>query len=124
MTKGEAWRRPRRRTRTLTLDADAPVASAAAAPVAAAPASAPRAKIAIALKKKSKPSSKKASLVSCLQRQDAALVEDYSTVAEEAELILKKRREEGTLLFIPCSQGKVAERKDRPGPDVLGVASM
>ena len=64
---------------------------------------APRAKINISLKKKSKPSSsnqKSTSTASTL------LADEYTTIAEEAEIISRRRQEEGTVLIIPCNQSK------------------
>ncbi len=37
--------------------------------------------------------------------------EEYSTIAEEAEIISQKRKEEGTILVIPCAQGANEEEK-------------
>lgn len=65
---------------------------------------APRAKINISLKKKSKSSSsnhqKSTSTASNL------LANEYTTIAEEADIISKRRQEEGTVLIIPCNQSK------------------
>jgi hypothetical protein len=77
----------------------------------------PRAKINISLggkKKKTSTTNKSINnnnLISSHDGQSSLLGEEYSTIAEEAEIISQKRKEEGTILVIPCAQGANEEEK-------------
>ncbi|KAL3804101.1 hypothetical protein ACHAWO_007160 [Cyclotella atomus] len=75
-----------------------PSAPAAAAAAAAAPPSAVRQTISISLSKKPKKKASSAKL------QLSTAEEEYSTIAEHAEALSKKRAEEGQVLVIPCQQ--------------------
>ena len=82
----------------------------------------PRAKINIALSKKKKPKKSTAALALGGDRS-SRFAEEYSTVAEEAEAISRRRREEGDVLVIPCKQGKDEEEK-RKHPLMAGRLAM
>ena len=51
------------------------------------------------------------------------LAEEYSTIAEEAEIISQKRKDEGTVLVIPCAQGADDEEK-RKHPLLAGRLAL
>lgn len=87
--------------------------------------STPRAKINISLgggKKKKKTSNNKNNLLSSADGK-SLLAEEYSTIAEEAEIISQKRKEEGTVLVIPCAQGANDEEK-RKHPLLAGRLAL
>ncbi len=65
----------------------------------------PRAKINISLKKKPKSSSSNQKWTSTASTS-TLLADEYATIAEEAEIISRRRQEEGTVLIIPCTQSK------------------
>jgi len=68
---------------------------------------APRTKINITLYKKKKSKSAKSNEgKDNVSNKPLAIAEEYSTIAEEAEIISQRRKEEGTVLVIPCRQGK------------------
>ncbi len=64
-----------------------------------------RAKINISLKKKPKSSSSNQKRTST-ESTSTLLANEYTTIAEEAEIISRRRKEEGTVLIIPCNQSK------------------
>ncbi|EJK47629.1 hypothetical protein THAOC_33637, partial [Thalassiosira oceanica] len=86
----------------------------------------PRAKINIALSRKKKPKravpNASASLAMGGDRS-SRFAEEYSTVAEEAEAISRRRREDGDVLVIPCRQGADEEEK-RQHPLMAGRLAM
>ena len=90
---------------------------------------APRAKINISLKKKSKPK-KSSNNNNSLQKQQlntngatSLLADEYSTIAEEAEIISQRRKEQGSVLVIPCKQSTNEEDK-RKQPLLAGRLAL
>lgn len=87
--------------------------AAAALPTNSSPAQRP--KINISLKTKSASSLRQNKKTSA----STLLAEEYTTIAEEAEIISQRRKDEGSVLVIPCKQGKHEEEEHRKKQPLL-----
>jgi hypothetical protein len=87
--------------------------AAAAPPTNSSPAQRPKINISLKTKSASSLRQNKKTPASTL------LAEEYTTIAEEAEIISQRRKDEGSVLVIPCKQGKHEEEEHRKKQPLL-----